>query len=239
MTIFGWDASDFDWDRGPMDLGAARAAGIDFFTHKATEGTGTRHRHYGEALERARAAGVPFLGAYHVVRSTSSVAAQVDFCLGYVDAKTPWWREHPGWFFQCDLEHWPHDKVPPSVGVQWCERMEARTGRRVLLYAPRRAGRTATRSAGRRRSGRRMGERRLDPQGLVPGDLRPNDWPIAGPPVGTSDRTRPLAAKPAGHRASVRVRPGSNARTATTDRGVWVGEAPHWEASEASAGEST
>jgi hypothetical protein len=137
MTIFGWDASDFDWDRGPMDLGAARAAGIDFFTHKATEGTGTRHRHYGEALERARGAGVPFLGAYHVVRSTSSVAAQVDFCLGYVDAKTPWWRKHPGWFFQCDLEHWPQDKVPPSVGVQWCERMEARTGRRVLLYAPR------------------------------------------------------------------------------------------------------
>jgi hypothetical protein len=64
MTIFGWDASDFDWDRGPMDLGAARAAGIDFFTHKATEGTEIRHRHYGETLERARAAGVPFLGAY-------------------------------------------------------------------------------------------------------------------------------------------------------------------------------
>ncbi|MFG2038761.1 glycoside hydrolase family 25 protein [Dactylosporangium sp. NPDC048998] len=137
MAVFGWDASDFDWDRGPMDLGAARAAGIDFFTHKATEGIGTRHRHYGEALARARAAGVPFLGAYHVVRSTSSVAAQVDFCLAYVDAKTPWWREHPGWFFQCDLEHWPYDKVAPSVGVAWCERMEARTGRRVLLYAPR------------------------------------------------------------------------------------------------------
>lgn len=136
MTIFGWDASDFDWDRGPMDLKAARAAGIDFFTHKATEGTGTRHKHYGEALGRARDAGVPFLGAYHVVRTKPPVEQQVDFCLAYVNEKTPWWRDHPGWFFQCDLEHWPTDKVAPAVGVAWCEQIEARTGRRALLYAP-------------------------------------------------------------------------------------------------------
>jgi hypothetical protein len=45
MTIFGWDASDFDWPRGPMNLNAAASDGITFFTHKATEGTGTVHAH--------------------------------------------------------------------------------------------------------------------------------------------------------------------------------------------------
>ena len=29
MVIYGWDASNFDWDRGPMDLDAARADGIE------------------------------------------------------------------------------------------------------------------------------------------------------------------------------------------------------------------
>jgi glycosyl hydrolase family 25 len=137
MTIFGWDASDFDWSRGPMDLGAARAAGIDFFTHKATEGTSTRHVHYGEALRRARVAGIPFLGAYHVVRSGPSITAQVDYLLAYAGEATPWWRDHPGWFWQCDLEHWTYDTVAPSAGVAFCETLAQHTGRAVLLYAPR------------------------------------------------------------------------------------------------------
>jgi GH25 family lysozyme M1 (1,4-beta-N-acetylmuramidase) len=137
VTIFGWDASDFDWDRGPMDLAAARAQGVDFFTHKATEGVSTKHRRYGEALARARAAGVPFLGAYHVVRSGPSIAAQVEYLLAYANSATPWWRDHPGWFWQCDLEHWSYDQVPASRGVDFCVALAQRTGRAVLLYAPR------------------------------------------------------------------------------------------------------
>lgn len=136
MTTFGWDASDFDWGRGPMDLAAARSAGIDFFTHKATEGTSVRHVHYGEALTRARAAGVPFLGAYHVVRSGPPIAAQVDYHLAYVNEATPWWHDFPGWFFQCDLEKWSYDQVAPAKGVDFCTALAARTGRAVLLYAP-------------------------------------------------------------------------------------------------------
>ena len=135
-TIFGWDASDFDWDRGPMDLAAARAAGIDFFTHKATEATSTRHKHYGEALNRARAAGIPFLGAYHVVRSSPSVANQVDYLLKYANEVTSWWPEHPGWFWQCDLEKWSYDSVPPARGVDFCVALAKKTNRAVLLYAP-------------------------------------------------------------------------------------------------------
>jgi len=135
MTVFGWDASDFDWSRGPMDLAAARAAGIDFFTHKATEGTSVRHTHYGEALNRARAAGIPFLGAYHVVRSGPKISDQVSYCLSYADAATPWWRDHPYWFWQVDLEKWPYDTVPAGVGEIFADAIEQRTGRRTIIYA--------------------------------------------------------------------------------------------------------
>ena len=113
MTLFLWDASDFDWGRGPMDLTAAKADGITGFSHKATEGTSVRHTHTGEALSRARNAGFEFIGAYHVVRSVN-VSAQVDYFLSYLDQAAPWWRTFPGFFLQVDLELWPYDQVSAS-----------------------------------------------------------------------------------------------------------------------------
>jgi len=136
-TQFGWDASDYDWSRGPMDLGAAARDGIVFFTHKATEGTGTKHQRYGEALRRARDAGIPVLGAYHVVRSSPSVSAQVDYFLSYLDGQTPWWRNWPDWFLQVDLEKWSYDKVPASAGEAFADLVEQRTGRKAVIYASR------------------------------------------------------------------------------------------------------
>lgn len=136
MTVFGWDASDFDWDRGPMDLAAAKAAGVAFFTHKVSEATSIRHRHCGEALARARDAGIEFLGVYVVVRS-GPVAPQVDFALAELDRQVPWWRTWPGFFFQVDLEKWSYDAVAPSQGVEMARLLRERTGRWVVLYAPR------------------------------------------------------------------------------------------------------
>lgn len=137
MTLYGWDASDFDWARGPMDLGAAKAAGVTFFTHKATEGTSVRHTHYGEALNRARAAGIEFLGPYIVPRTPgSSIKAQVDYFLTYVNTQTPWWRDFPGFFFQVDTEHWGYDQVSPATGEAVCAALRERTGRWVVHYAP-------------------------------------------------------------------------------------------------------
>jgi GH25 family lysozyme M1 (1,4-beta-N-acetylmuramidase) len=150
--LFGWDASNHDWDpdRGRMDLAAAARDGIVFFTHKATEGTSFPDSHYGEALTRAKAAGIPFLGAYHVVRTpgnaqhltkpAGSISAQVDYFLDHVDASTPWWREFRGWFWQCDLESWSdkhgtYDNVAAELGIQWSDLVRERTGRTVLLYA--------------------------------------------------------------------------------------------------------
>lgn len=136
MTVFGWDASDFDWARGALNFPAAFNEGIRFFTHKATENTSTKHVHYGQALNGAKAAGIPFLGAYHVVRSSTSVQAQADYFLSYLDQQTPWWRTYPGFMLQVDLEHWSYDTVSPTTGVALCNELEARTTKRVVLYAP-------------------------------------------------------------------------------------------------------
>lgn len=104
-----------------MEIATAAADGIVFFTHKASEGTSYRDPYFGEALARAKAAGIPFLGAYHVVRTpgngslltrpAGSIPEQVDYHLDYVDAKAPWWRDFRGWIWQCDLEKWSEDGV--------------------------------------------------------------------------------------------------------------------------------
>jgi hypothetical protein len=85
-----------------MNLVAAERDGISFFIYKATEGSDWRTRHYREALERARAAGIPVLGTYHFLWP-NNIEAQVNFWMDTVDAKTPWWKDVP-WIWQIDAE---------------------------------------------------------------------------------------------------------------------------------------
>src|SRR6266480_917390 len=66
MTIFGWDCSNWDHGRGPVDIARAVREGISFVTHKATEGRGYTDPYYGSAAARARGV-VPLFGAYHVL----------------------------------------------------------------------------------------------------------------------------------------------------------------------------
>jgi GH25 family lysozyme M1 (1,4-beta-N-acetylmuramidase) len=136
VTLFIWDASDFDWGRGPMDLNAAKADGITGFSHKATEGTSVKHVHTGEALSRALNAGMEFIGAYHVVR-TGNTSAQVDYFLSYLDQVAPWWRAFPGFFLQVDLELWPYDQVSASTGMTFASQLVAAQPKRVITYASR------------------------------------------------------------------------------------------------------
>jgi len=124
VTIYGWDCSDYDWPRGPMNLVAAKDAGISFFTHKATEGATGTHVHYGEALRRARDAGIPVLGAYHVVRS-GDVAAEVRHFLAHLDQETPWWRTWPDWILQADIEKWSYDSVSPATALAFVAELAA------------------------------------------------------------------------------------------------------------------
>jgi hypothetical protein len=118
-----------------MDYGRARADGIDFATHKATEGPSTVHSHLAAALERAGSAGIPVLGAYHVVR-TRSISRQVSHFLGTLDRAVPWWRSHPAFMLQVDLEIWEYDRVTAATGVQFIRALQAAApGAFVVLYA--------------------------------------------------------------------------------------------------------
>jgi len=136
VTLYLWDASDYDWARGPMNLTAAKADGIIGFTHKATEATWIKHEHTGEALNRARDAGMEFIGAYHVVRSTDP-HEQVAYYLAYLDAAAPWWRTFPGFFHQVDLEDWPYDHVTAATGMQFAAALKAAQPKFVITYASR------------------------------------------------------------------------------------------------------
>lgn len=141
MALFGCDLSDFDWARGAVDVAAMHRDGMNFVIHKATEGTSIRHGHFGQAVGAARTAGVAFIGGYHVVRTPGngghgSIGQQVDYLLTYADAAAPWWRQHPGWFWQADTEKWGYDDVSPTLGAQFATLLEQRSGKRCLLYAP-------------------------------------------------------------------------------------------------------
>jgi hypothetical protein len=144
--IFGWDASDYDHDRGmrAQHIEAAAGEGIAFFVHKATEQTTTtvhRHELFGAKLGAARAAGIPFLGAYVVARTGVPEAAQAVTAAGFVREHAPFLLDEPDgfrdFFWQIDLGHWPHDKVDAAVGERLARELEQLTGRRAVLYAPR------------------------------------------------------------------------------------------------------
>lgn len=110
--VWGWDASDHDYGRGPMNLVDAQRDGISFFIYKATEGSDWKSRHYQEILERARNAGIPVLGTYHFLWP-DDIESQIDFWMRCVEEQTPWWKDVP-WIWQVDAEQSDNAPRPPN-----------------------------------------------------------------------------------------------------------------------------
>lgn len=142
MTLYGWDCSDYDVDRGltEAEVKASYKLGIRFFTFKGCETAPSKvfyHTNYGRMMNAAKAAGIPFLGMYIVPRTPGvSIAKQVDNAIAYANKQTPWWKTFNGWFWQVDLEHWEYDKVAAKHGVEMAKLLEQKTGKKVVLYAP-------------------------------------------------------------------------------------------------------
>lgn len=111
--VWGWDASDFDFNRGPMNMVAAQRDGISFFIYKTSEGSDWRSQHYQTVLERGRDAGIPVLGSYHFLWP-DDIEAQIEFWVSCVDEQTPWWKDRP-WIWQIDAEQSPNAPRPPSA----------------------------------------------------------------------------------------------------------------------------
>lgn len=142
MTRYGWDASNHDWPRGPMDLALAKQQGISLFTHKSSEGSTYTDPNFDEAMTRAQAAGFPVVGAYHVLWPNNP-AAQADFWISVVNQYAPWWRQHPCWIWQIDAELFQEFnpfRQPTVSEINQCgDRIVAQTGvkpSQVVVYAP-------------------------------------------------------------------------------------------------------
>lgn len=142
MTRYGWDASNHDWPRGPMDLARARREGISLFTHKASEGSSFTDPNFDEAMTRAQAAAFPVVGAYHVLWPENPIG-QADYFLSVVDRYAPWWRQHPCFIFQTDAELFQEFKPyrqPTLAEIHaFSDRILARTGvpaSRIPCYGP-------------------------------------------------------------------------------------------------------
>lgn len=133
MTVFGWDSSHYDGPITATIAAAAKAQGIAFVTHKLSEGSGGLDTLAAQALTSFRDAGIEFIGAYGVVR-TGDAVAEADVLISMADAQVPWWRDFPGWFWQTDLEKWPYDPVPATLGITYSRELAARTGKLVVLY---------------------------------------------------------------------------------------------------------
>jgi hypothetical protein len=129
MTIFGWDCSNWDYDRGPVDVAAAVRDGISFVTAKATEGATFTDASYARTAAKARGV-APLFGAYHVLHpnSYSAISRQVDHFLSVLDGQSPWWRSGP-FLVQLDCERWSADDFPQRADIAaWCDGFVARTG---------------------------------------------------------------------------------------------------------------
>lgn len=138
MTLQGWDASHFDGPLSRSTLDRAYAEGIRFFTHKVGEGlVDTEGTLDDTALAAARDAGIPFLAPYFIPRSNAKPADQVAQWMKLLNAGEPWWRDFPGMFVQSDLERWPYDSVPASVGIECTYRIRDAMDRVAILYASR------------------------------------------------------------------------------------------------------
>jgi glycosyl hydrolase family 25 len=141
QTVYGTDRSHFDEPLGSMDLGAVRALGIDFITHKVAEGHHFyRDAMFGEFATRAAAAGFPIIGSYFV-NHPGTVEDQADWWVQLVTAAAPWWRKHPCFIWQIDAEQFGYmSRAPSPAEIQALgDRLVHTHGidpRRVLAYAP-------------------------------------------------------------------------------------------------------
>lgn len=139
MTLFKVDLSNHDWGRGPVDIASMRGDGIDVLIHKATDGPKYfADKYFGEAMRRARAAGMPITGAYHVLWNRD-VTTQIDWFIDTVLTAAPWADKEPfEWMLDC--EPFGYNGATPTVATinSACERFMARLPKhRPLAYAPR------------------------------------------------------------------------------------------------------
>jgi GH25 family lysozyme M1 (1,4-beta-N-acetylmuramidase) len=137
VAIYGWDASNHDWGRGSMNFVAAKQAGISFFVHKCTDGDRYyRDPYFARAMAGAKSAGIPLLGAYHVLWNKNPLP-QMDWFMSILDKDAPGWR-HGGFILQLDCEPFGYNggaPSPPTIKTA-ADYLKAKTGYTPVVYGP-------------------------------------------------------------------------------------------------------
>jgi len=106
MTTFGCDLSHYDGSVTSALVKQMVAEGIQFASHKATEGTNLVDPQLAPWMNALRDGGLQVLSTYHWLKPgvDSYIVSQAHFWLDTLDREVPWWRDFPGWFFQADCE---------------------------------------------------------------------------------------------------------------------------------------
>jgi len=135
MSIFGNDSSSHNQPLASRD-------GLDFYTHKATDGQRWYlDPAYASHMAQARSLGIPVLGSYHVLwGGKADLGAQADWWLETVNRLTPWWRDQVAWIWQCDAEPFGYNTKPTiyqvnTFGDMICSRAQIPAAS-YLAYAP-------------------------------------------------------------------------------------------------------
>jgi GH25 family lysozyme M1 (1,4-beta-N-acetylmuramidase) len=139
VTVFGWDVSHYDWDRGltAAKIQAAAGAGIAFMTHKIGEGTGYTDPRFDDFWRASRPLrDRVLLGAYYVLHP-GSATSQADRFMLLLDRMASGWRDGP-WIIQVDAERWPGIGEPSLAEIRaFVTRLRAKAiGYRPVVYAP-------------------------------------------------------------------------------------------------------
>lgn len=108
MTTFGMDDSHYGQPLQARD-------GLDFYTHKLTDGDHFyEDAEYQAGMVAARDLIIPVLGPYHVLHGGVSVDAQALWFVQRADRWTPWWRDWDpdAWIWQIDSEPFSYLRRP-------------------------------------------------------------------------------------------------------------------------------
>lgn len=141
MTSFFVDCSNHDWQRGPMDLGAMLRDGISGGWHKVSDGLNYYADPYAiQFFSRAKAAGWPVQGGYHVLWGNKDIHAQAVWFVSLLDQKAPWWRDmaRAGHFvLMSDNEPFGYNVKPTTDQINaFGDAIKSLTGLMSCAYAP-------------------------------------------------------------------------------------------------------
>lgn len=118
MTGFHGDWSNHDWTRGPMDIAAMAADGIQGGFHKLGDGLNYYvDPYFPEAARRMRGSSLLFWGAYFVVWGNRDIKAQADWHISLLDANAPGWRSDSKFRIMSDDEKFLYNVQPSPAQI--------------------------------------------------------------------------------------------------------------------------